>query len=65
MVREGGEVQLGRAVSELGMYSVMLGDGLKVEFNEFSGHLLRTKLVGVKEGGVAAGFACLDSPILT
>lgn len=28
------------------------------------GHLLRTKFVGVDEGGVASGYACLDSPYL-
>mgnify|MGYP006081479275 FL=1 len=28
------------------------------------GHLLRTKFLGVDEGGVASGYACLDSPYL-
>ena len=33
--------------------------------NYFAGHLLRTKLEGMNEGGVAAGFSCLNSPYLT
>ena len=32
--------------------------------NAVAGHLLRTKVEGVAEGGVAAGFAVLDSPLL-
>lgn len=33
-------------------------------YNTPAGHLLRTKASGVDEGGVAAGFAVLDSPLL-
>jgi glutathione synthase len=37
-----------------------------VEFiNEDGGHLLRTKTASSDEGGVAAGFAVLDSPYLS
>jgi glutathione synthase len=32
--------------------------------NEHAGQLLRTKLEGVDEGGVATGFAVLSSPCL-
>ena len=32
--------------------------------NEPAGHLLRAKLGCTDEGGVAAGFACLSSPLL-
>jgi glutathione synthase len=32
--------------------------------NEAVGHLLRTKTADSNEGGVAAGFAVLDSPML-
>lgn len=54
------------AVSELGIYGVFLGDGLVPPMlNAFAGHLLRTKADGTDEGGVAAGFAVLDSPFLT
>ena len=63
IMREGAYT-LGSAISELGIYSAFIGDGDRVHCNEFCGHLLRTKQEGVNEGGVAAGFAALDSPIL-
>ena len=31
--------------------------------NKAAGHLVRTKIEGVDEGGVAAGFAVLSSPL--
>lgn len=52
------------AVSELGIYGVFLGDGTRVLLDGAAGHLLRTKAVGTDEGGVAAGFAVLNSPVL-
>ena len=36
----------------------------EVLLNKEEGHILRTKTWGVDEGGVAAGFAGLDSPCL-
>ena len=63
-VREG-SYTVSSAVSELGIYSTLISDGVQVHCNDFCGHLLRTKQAGVNEGGVAAGFAALDSPILT
>eukprot|EP00455_Lapot_gusevi_P047929 TRINITY_DN6562_c0_g2_i2.p1 TRINITY_DN6562_c0_g2~~TRINITY_DN6562_c0_g2_i2.p1 ORF type:complete len:465 (-),score=160.47 TRINITY_DN6562_c0_g2_i2:99-1493(-) len=52
-------------VSELGIFSTYLGDGVNAPLvDEVAGHLLRTKPVDVNEGGVAAGFAVLDSPCL-
>ena len=53
---------------ELGVFGVILSDGAKDSepiVNEAAGHLLRVKLDGVDEGGVAAGFAVLSSPLLT
>ena len=38
--------------------------GEEVVMNECGGHLLRTKAATSDEGGVAAGFAVLDSPLL-
>ena len=32
--------------------------------NEYAGHILRTKLEGVDEGGVATGYSVLSSPLL-
>ena len=59
-----GAYTLGSAVSELGIYSALISDGAELQCNDFCGYLLRTKQEGVNEGGVAAGFAVLDSPLL-
>lgn len=39
-------------------------DGVEEKMNEACGHLLRTKSVEHKDGGVAAGRAVLDTPYL-
>jgi glutathione synthetase len=54
----------GKAVCEMGVYGVFLGDGHTTHVNVAVGHLLRTKAEDTDEGGVAAGFAVLDSPLL-
>jgi glutathione synthetase len=60
----GGVARAGAAVSELGVYSTLLtSKGGAVVRNRQAGHLVRTKLDGVDEGGVAAGFAVLSSPL--
>lgn len=65
-----GEVLSCDAICEFGVYSVSLTDVSqdykKTNFllNSPAGHLIRTKVDGTDEGGVAAGFAVLDSPIL-
>ena len=51
-------------LSELGVYGVYLRKGGSVLLNEPAGHLVRTKTASSDEGGVAAGFAVLDSPLL-
>jgi hypothetical protein len=51
-------------LSELGVYGVYLQVKDEVVINECVGHLLRTKTATSNEGGVAAGFAVLDSPYL-
>jgi glutathione synthase len=59
------EVTVGEAVCELGVFGVYLGGGgAPPRLNAAAGHLLRTKLLGTDEGGVAAGFAVLSSPVL-
>lgn len=58
------EVVSAKALQELGVYGVFIGNGETEFLNEYAGQLLRTKLVGVDEGGVATGFSCLDSPQL-
>jgi glutathione synthase len=52
-------------ISELGIYGTILwhADGTIIK-NEEAGHLLRTKSRDTDEGGVAAGFACIDTPHL-
>ncbi|KAJ1503450.1 hypothetical protein HMI55_002455 [Coelomomyces lativittatus] len=51
-------------ISELGIYGTWVADGDRVVLNQAAGHLLRTKIESSDEGGVAAGFAVLDSPFL-
>ncbi|GAA5986277.1 hypothetical protein JCM11641_004876 [Rhodosporidiobolus odoratus] len=67
MVRAGeGRGEKKEVVSEVGIYGVVLvnEESGRVEVNETAGHLLRTKSVESDEGGIAAGFSILDSPLL-
>ncbi|KAG0346135.1 hypothetical protein BG004_002380, partial [Podila humilis] len=59
-----GELQRADVVSELGVYGIYLHSGQKIIRNDLGGHLLRTKGVESNEGGVAAGFAVIDSVLL-
>lgn len=52
------------ALSELGIYGTYVAVGGKEVWNREAGHLVRTKASSSNEGGVAAGFAVLDSPYL-
>ncbi|MCP4702874.1 MAG: glutathione synthase [Gammaproteobacteria bacterium] len=52
-------------VNELGIFSVCIARGREILHNTAAGYLLRTKPVAVDEGGVASGFAVLDSPALS
>ena len=55
----------GPTISELGMFITSLFDGEGKEIvNKHAGHLLRTKLSGTDEGGVATGFSVISSPLL-
>ncbi|KAK8586729.1 hypothetical protein V6N13_085754 [Hibiscus sabdariffa] len=53
------------AISELGVYGAYLRNKEKVIMNDQCGYLMRTKVSSSNEGGVAAGFAVLDSIYLT
>lgn len=79
LLMRAGAVARAEALCELGVYSVWLSrtagggggegggegeGGESVILNEPVGHLLRTKTADSDEGGVAAGFAVLDSPRL-
>ncbi|VVB15268.1 unnamed protein product [Arabis nemorensis] len=60
LVREG-VYRKDQAISELGVYGAYLRNKERVIVNEQSGYLMRTKVSSSDEGGVAAGFAVLDS----
>ena len=60
----GGQASEEEVVSELGIYSTYVRSGGKVLLDSPAGHLLRTKVASSDEGGVAAGFAVIDSPRL-
>ncbi|WOL17747.1 glutathione synthetase, chloroplastic [Canna indica] len=64
LVREG-IWHLDNAISELGIYGAYLRNKDKVIMNDQCGYLMRTKVSSSNEGGVAAGFAVLDSIYLT
>lgn len=53
-----------QVVSELGIYQVWLSNGPVVLKNYAGGHNFRTKVSTEHEGGVATGYAVLDSPVL-
>ncbi|KAL4538452.1 hypothetical protein Ndes2526B_g03244 [Nannochloris sp. 'desiccata'] len=59
-----GKATMAETLSELGIYSTYLRKGNEVLLNREAGHLVRTKAATSDEGGVAAGFAVLDSPYL-
>ena len=63
MVRRGELLEV-PSISELGVYGTLVRRGTAVLLNEEAGHLVRTKAATSDEGGVAAGFAVLDSPVL-
>merc|ERR1712129_347860 len=64
IVTRTGSAFLTPSLSEFGFYSVLIGDGKQAHLNEHAGHLVRTKAEGVDEGGVASGYAVVNSPFL-
>jgi len=65
IVRAGRPAQKEELISELGVFGYYIADGLTLIENQTTGYLLRTKSLGVNEGGVAAGFSALDSILLS
>ncbi|KAK3322360.1 hypothetical protein B0H66DRAFT_200480 [Apodospora peruviana] len=61
-----GELEQGGVICELGIYGTCLWDQTTghILHNEEAGYLLRTKGDQSEEGGVAAGFGCMDSVTL-
>ena len=49
------------AVSELGIFGAVVMDGEKIVMNVYAGYLVRTKSKDSNEGGIAAGYAVIDS----
>ncbi|KAL0452091.1 UNVERIFIED_CONTAM: Glutathione synthetase, chloroplastic [Sesamum latifolium] len=60
LIREGVSYK-DHVISELGVYAAYLRNKTNVIMNGQSGYLMRTKVSSSNEGGVAAGFAVLDS----
>ncbi|MBN3273634.1 GSHB synthetase, partial [Polyodon spathula] len=64
LLRKGSPLTLSTCLCELGMYGVYVRLGKDMVLNECAGHLLRTKSTQHDDGGVAAGVAVLDNPLL-
>lgn len=59
-----GKTSVHPSISELGIFGTFLGNSNyedKVLVNKYAGYLLRTKMDGVDEGGVATGYSVLNS----
>ena len=59
-----GNSEYAECVSEIGRYGILLADQGQVIRNEDCGYLVRTKSADVNEGGVCAGYSCLNTLIL-
>jgi len=64
MVRPNMEPFIAECVSELGIFGYVIGDKDNILENKQVGHMLRTKLSHMDEGGVASGSGALDSVFL-
>ena len=66
IILRNGNVEKGGVICELGIYGACLWDQNtgEVKHNTEAGYLLRTKGDKSEEGGVAAGFGCMDSVAL-
>ncbi|KAG5985024.1 hypothetical protein E4U55_001960 [Claviceps digitariae] len=67
LILRNGQIEEGDIISELGIYGACLWNQETGEMlhNEEAGWLLRTKGDKSEEGGVAAGYGCMDSVSLT
>jgi len=66
IILRNGKLEQGGVICELGIYGTCLWDqgSGEIKHNELAGYLLRTKGDKSEEGGVAAGFGCMDSVAL-
>lgn len=61
IILRNGQVEEGGIISELGIYGTCLWNKGGILHNDGAGYLLRTKGDQSEEGGVAAGYGCMDS----
>ncbi|KAG7999752.1 Glutathione synthetase [Nibea albiflora] len=64
LLRRDAPLQIRNCLSELGAFGTYVRQGEDMVMNECVGHLLRTKNSEDSDGGVAAGVAVLDNPLL-
>ncbi|XP_073327287.1 glutathione synthetase-like [Pagrus major] len=64
LLRRDAPLQISNCLSELGVFGVYVRQGKDTVMNDCVGHLLRTKSSEHSDGGVAAGVAVLDNPLL-
>uniref|UniRef100_W5MA08 Glutathione synthetase n=1 Tax=Lepisosteus oculatus TaxID=7918 RepID=W5MA08_LEPOC len=64
LLRSGCAVKLSSCLSELGVFGAYIRQDKRMVLNECAGHLLRTKSAEHSDGGVAAGVAVLDNPLI-
>ncbi|XP_034733340.1 glutathione synthetase [Etheostoma cragini] len=64
LLRRDGPLKISNCLSELGVFGTYVRKGKDMVMNECAGHLLRTKSSEHSDGGVAAGVAVLDNPLL-
>ncbi|XP_072223432.1 glutathione synthetase [Leuresthes tenuis] len=64
LLRRDAPLKINNCLSELGVFGTYVRQGRDMVLNECVGHLLRTKSSEHSDGGVAAGVAVLDNPLL-
>uniref|UniRef100_A0A3Q1EHH7 Glutathione synthetase n=1 Tax=Acanthochromis polyacanthus TaxID=80966 RepID=A0A3Q1EHH7_9TELE len=64
LLRQDAPLKVSNCLSELGVFGAYVRRGKDMVMNECVGHLLRTKSSEHSDGGVAAGVAVLDNPLL-
>ncbi|XP_061636885.1 glutathione synthetase isoform X1 [Phyllopteryx taeniolatus] len=64
LLRRGTPLKISNCLSELGFFGAYVRQGEDMVMNDCVGHLLRTKSSEHLDGGVAAGVAVLDNPLL-
>lgn len=64
LLRRDAPLVISNCLSELGVFGTYVRHGEDMVLNECVGHLLRTKSSEHSDGGVAAGVAVLDNPLL-